>query len=149
MNRRDVLKVVSAITTSPIAVLGATWRAHARPESAQQKKGRPARKADDGNLDGMDTIDGAVWQLVATNSHSGKVIDFFYRAKNLVLYDIRSGRVIGKVEQTRRGHGRVTFVKKSPFPGTFDIQLIRRSHWKGELTRGDDTWTVKIDCVDR
>ena len=43
----------------------------------------------------------------------------------------------------------MTLNKKTPFAGTFDIRFLKLSHWKGQMKRDEDTWDIRVTCIDR
>ena len=150
MTRRAFSRWWAAALLGPVPALlpAGGRRADARgPE--KKARGKADNRRGDGNADGSDTVDGALWQLTATKGGSGRRVSFTYRVSDLVIYDVASGAVIGKADRVRRGRGAVTLYKNSPLPGTFEIRRQRLSHWSGEMKSADGAWEIKLTCLDR
>jgi hypothetical protein len=159
MNRRDWLGrslgtlagsvgLVSLVgLAGSIGLVAPASKAVAAPKKAR-KKGIDQKKSD-GNVDGLDTVDGALWVLSAREVKSGKEVTFRYRAKSGVLYDPQTDRPIGVTEGTKKRQAHVTFRPESLFPGSFDITRIRLNHWRGQKADASGSWKISLDCVDR
>jgi hypothetical protein len=148
MNRRAFLaRIGLALGSGFCLAAGAAGTARAADKKAR-KKSLDQRKSD-GNRDGKNNVDGALWVLTANDSKSGRELTFRYRASNGVLYDAGSGRAIGDTKPVAKGLARVTFSGDSPFPGSFEIKLRRVNHWRGQKSDSTGDWNVSLDCVDR
>jgi hypothetical protein len=145
MQRRTFLRYTG------IGITGAAfgWGQDAAVGAPPKKKKRPDRKRGDGNRDGKNTVQGALWQFEATDARSNKQIKFRYRAADYVLYELETGEVIGTTKDIAKERSLVVLNDKSPFPGTFEIRFLRLSHWVGQFVKDDADWRIKLTCLDR
>lgn len=149
MQRRGFLKTLCAGIGAGLGLLGPTGQGPAEVEAKPQRKKRPDHKRGDGNPDGKNTVNGALWQFTATDTISNKQVSFRYRATDFTLYNLETGEIIGTTKALKQKRSLVTLNDKCPFPGRFEIRLLRLSHWVGQLKTDEADWIIKLTCLDR
>ena len=92
--------------------------------------------------------DGATWAVTATNRNADQVIKFEIRMEDLVIYDPKSGEVLGKSEPLPNERARLILNDKCPFPATVVIRQEGRE-WTGRASHQDQDWTVLLRRLTR
>lgn len=144
MTRSRAMVVSMALTVAALAALGrAVPPAEAAPVVAYepQKKGprRPLPPAQ---------ADGATWAVTATNRNADQVLKFQIRMEDLVVYDPKSGEVLGKSEPLPNDRARLILNEKSQFPTTIVIHQEGRE-WTGRASYDGQDWTVLLRRLTR
>lgn len=144
MTRAGVMVVSMVLTACALSGMGrvmpAAGSASAGAYEVQKKRpGRPRIP---------DQVDGATWAVTATNRNADQVLKFEIRMEDLVVYDPKTGEVIGKSEPLPQERARLILNDKSPFPTTIVIRQEGRE-WTGRADYKDQDWTVLLRRVTR
>jgi hypothetical protein len=105
-----------------------------------QKKGRRPQLPEQG--------DGATWAVTATNRNADQVLKFEIRMEDLVVYDPKTGEVIGKSEPLANDRARLILNDKSPFATTIVIRQEGRI-WTGRAVHKNQDWTLMLRRLTR
>ena len=154
MKRRMFLTAgVAAIVAAAAALIPPENVSRAQMQGKKAGKKVKRKKLDnrkgDGNPDGKDTVDGALWLFSAQNARTREVVEFRYRVSDWVIYDPVTDEEMGKTEHVAKNTAKVTLDRNSPFPAVMQLKIERISHYSGQCKRGDQVWNVKLTCIDR